>query len=165
MSKTCVRQVVPLFKFSRNPILLSRTLALVSWKLCVYIYMRVIIDTTLSLSLYLLRVSKRQKGRGKRDAWKRESVYAKILTTFPWWKIAPRTSPIGNPSYKSADTTNSTPLNKTKSRSFHRSKTREGNAHTTNRWSRLGRGLMRRTKKMSTRSADTALFEGYKKNT
>ena len=125
-----------------------------------YIYMRVIIDTTLSLSLYLLRVSKRQKGRGKRDAWKRESVYAKILTTFPWWKIAPRTSPIGNPSYKSADTTNSTPLNKTKSRSFHRSKTHEGNAHTTNRWSRLGRGLMRRTKKMSTRSADTAVVWG-----
>lgn len=131
-----------------------------------YIYMRVIIDTTLSLSLYLLRVSKSQKGRGKRDAWKRESesVYAKILTTFPWWKIAPWTSPIGNP-LKSADTTNSTPLNKTKSRSFHRSKTHEGNAHTTNRWSRLGRGLMRRTKKMSTRSADKALFEGYKKNT
>ena len=162
LSKTCVRQVVPLFKFSRNPILLSRTLALVSWKLCVYIYMRVIIDTTLSLSLYLLRVSKSQKGRGKRDAWKRESVYAKILTTFPFMmKNCPTDKSNRKSLKKSADTTNSTPLNKTKSRSFHRSKTHEGNAHTTNRWSRLGRGLMRRTKKMSTRSADTALFEGY----
>ena len=129
-----------------------------------YIYMRVIIDTTLSLSLYLLRVSKSQKGRGKRDARIRISLCENsndlsLMKNCPMDKSNRKSLKIGR------HTTNSIPLNKTKSRSFHRSKTHEGNAHTTNRWSRLGRGLMRRTKKMSTRSADKALFEGYKKNT